>query len=97
MKGAGAKKHALLAEIVDIVDDRVVTNDTCMHTLVSRIPVLYPFLDFCTKASFFHWTGIRPIPWSFVDTGRVEPLGRDLEIFITITYSYVHIYLEGLM
>jgi len=54
MKGAGAKKHALLAEIADIVDDRVVTNDTCMHTLVSRIPVLYPFLDFCTKASFFH-------------------------------------------
>ena len=28
MKGAGAKKHALLTEIADIVDDRVVTNDT---------------------------------------------------------------------
>lgn len=86
-RGAGAKKHALLTEIADIVDDRVVTNDTYLthiSGLVSRIPVLYPFLDFCTKASFFHWTGIRPIPWSFVDTSRVEPLGRDLEIFITI-------------
>ena len=63
--------------------------------LVSRIPVLYPFLDFCTKASFFHWTGIRPIPWSFVDTGRVEPLGRDLEIFITIVLvcAHIHVYL----
>ena len=30
MKGAGAKKHALLTEIADIVDDRVVTNDTCI-------------------------------------------------------------------
>ena len=30
MKGAGAKKHALLAGIANIVDDRVVTNDTCI-------------------------------------------------------------------
>ena len=53
-RGAGAKKHALLTEIADIVDDRVVTNDTYLthiSGLVSRIPVLYPFLDFCTKRS----------------------------------------------
>lgn len=37
MRGAGAKKHeALLAEIADIVDDRVVTNDIWFDSVEYR-------------------------------------------------------------